>query len=84
MTTVWRTADGLMCLGSHRATITAREARSENPRRGPGCASDVESASDRAWSREVYHVYALRVMWAGRRRARSSGRARGYANSCYP
>eukprot|EP00966_Prymnesium_polylepis_P086564 2003372-Prymnesium_polylepis.2 len=42
--TAWRTADRPMCSGSHRATIR-REERSERPRGGPGCASDVESAS---------------------------------------
>eukprot|EP00966_Prymnesium_polylepis_P125032 2891540-Prymnesium_polylepis.1 len=36
-----------MCLGSHRATIRREKcaAETESPRGGPGCASDVESAS---------------------------------------
>eukprot|EP00966_Prymnesium_polylepis_P004900 112402-Prymnesium_polylepis.1 len=46
-----------MCLGSHRATIR-REKRAQSRARGEGRgASDVESASDRAWSRWIYHVY---------------------------
>eukprot|EP00966_Prymnesium_polylepis_P304200 7027946-Prymnesium_polylepis.1 len=49
---IWHTADGHVCSGSHRATIR-REKRLESPRGGPGCALDVESASDRACSRYI-------------------------------
>eukprot|EP00966_Prymnesium_polylepis_P125434 2900125-Prymnesium_polylepis.1 len=62
-----------MCSGSKLRHHTAREARSESPRGGSGCTSDVESASDRAWSRYLVRSITStgrRSRWPGQRRAR--------------
>eukprot|EP00966_Prymnesium_polylepis_P178994 4144195-Prymnesium_polylepis.1 len=71
-------------LTRHHAPQRAQRAREEGQ---PGCASDVEKhhpIGPGVVRSIYYHIYALRVLWPGRRRARPAGRARGYSSTLNP
>eukprot|EP00966_Prymnesium_polylepis_P196773 4559506-Prymnesium_polylepis.1 len=67
-----------MCSGSHRATIRREKASAlrEAAGRAGVC---VRRRIGMRLGLESLGLSRLRVLWPGRRRARPSGRARGYA-----